>query len=194
MIKKRMAISPSFGPWRRAKEEKMNVDPLLFFLVSVLIIASIKDLLSFRIPNWLTYSALAFGIFYFGITKGYEGLFFSLVGALTGFALLLIPYLFGGTGAGDVKLLGAVGSFLGPKGVFLVFLLSCVLGGVFALVLLASKRLLIGTFKRYGAILKGFVITRQFVYISPNENERQIKVRFGLAIALGTASYLFLWG
>ena len=189
-----MAISPSFGKCRRVKEGKMISDPLLIFLLFVLLIASIKDLLSFRIPNWLTYSALVFGIFYFGITKGYEGLSFSLVGALTGFSLLFIPYLFGGTGAGDVKLLGAIGSFLGAKGVFLVFLLSCVLGGVFALVLLASKGLLIGTIKRYGAIVKGFFITRQFAYISPNKNERQLKIRFGLVIALGTGSYLFLWG
>jgi prepilin peptidase CpaA len=166
---------------------------ITFYLAFILIVASISDIRSFRIPNWLTYSALAVGVSNFTLAKGYEGFLFSLAGAAAGFALLIGPYLFGGTGAGDVKLLGAIGSFLGLQGVFIVFLLSCVLGGAFALFLLASKGLLIATFKRYGAILKGFFLTRQFVYIPPNKNERQIKVRFGLAIALGTGSYLF-WG
>ncbi len=166
---------------------------IIFYLAFILIAASISDIRSFRIPNWLTYSALAVGVSHFTLLKGYEGLFFSLTGAAAGFGLLIGPYLYGGTGAGDVKLLGAIGSFLGAQGVFNVFLFSCLLGGAIGLFLLASKGLLIGTFKRYGAILKGFFITRQIVYIPPNKNERQIKVRFGLAIALGTGSYL-LWG
>ena len=165
-------------------------DLIIFYLAFILVVASISDIRSFRIPNWLTYSALAVGVSHFTLVKGYEGFLFSLAGAAAGFALLIGPYFFGGTGAGDVKLLGAIGSFLGAQGVFMVFLFSCLLGGVFALFLLASKGLLIGTFKRFGVILKGFFITRQFNYIPPNKNERQIKVRFGLAIALGTGSYL----
>ncbi len=168
-------------------------DLIIFYLAFILIAASIFDIRFFRIPNWLTYSALAVGLSHFTLANGYEGFLFSLAGAAVGFGLLIGPYLFGGTGAGDVKLLGAIGSFLGAQGVFIVFLLSCILGGAFALFLLASKGLLIGTFKRYGAILKGFFITRQFVYIPPTKKEKQIKVRFGLAIALGTGSYL-LWG
>ena len=171
----------------------IKIDPIIFYLAFILAVASISDIRSLRIPNWLTYSALAVGVSHFTLVKGYDGFFFSLAGATAGFALLIGPYLFGGTGAGDVKLLGAIGSFLGPQGVFVVFLLSCVLGGAFALFLLATKGLLIGTFKRYGTTLKRFFITRQFAYIPPNKNERKIKVRFGLAIGLGTGSYL-LWG
>ena len=165
-------------------------DLIIFYLIFILIVASISDIRSFRIPNWLTYSALAVGVSHFTLVRGYEGFLFSLAGAAAGFALLIGPYLFGGTGAGDVKLLGAIGSFLGPKGVFMVFLVSCVLGGAFALFLLASKGILIGTFKRYATILKGLFITRQLVYIPPNKNERQVKIRFGVAMALGTGSYL----
>jgi Flp pilus assembly protein protease CpaA len=97
----------------------MKLDPIVFLLTIVLTIASLKDLFSFRIPNWLTYPALAVGITYFSITKGYEGFLFSLGGALAGFGLLTIPYIIGGTGAGDVKLMGAVGSFR-AHGVFMV--------------------------------------------------------------------------
>jgi prepilin peptidase CpaA len=170
----------------------MKLNPVVFTLMIVLTIASIKDLFSLRIPNWLTYPTLAVGIFYFGITKGYEGFLFSFAGALTGFGLLTIPYLIGGTGAGDVKLLGAVGSFLGPHGVFMVFILSCILGGAYALFLLASKGLLLSTLKRYGKILWCFVITQKFIYIPPRIKEKSLKIRFGLAITLGTGSYLVL--
>jgi prepilin peptidase CpaA len=164
----------------------------MIILVFILITATISDLLSFRIPNWLTYFTLAFGVSYFSITKGYEGFSFSLAGALTGFTLLIIPYFVGGTGAGDVKLLSAVGSFLGPKGVFLVFMLSCIMAGIYALVHIASKGFLIGTFKRYGIILKGFVMTHQIIYIPPSSKEMELKIRYGLAIAMGTFLYLGL--
>jgi len=168
----------------------MKIDPFIFCLTIILIIASINDFLSFRIPNWLTYPALVVGISYFSIAKGYEGFFFSLEGIAAGLGLLIIPYIIGGTGAGDVKLLGAVGSFLGAHGVFMVFILSCILGGTYALFLLASKGLLLSTFKRYGRIIRCFIITQNLIYIPPTIKEKALKVRFGIAIALGTGSYL----
>jgi prepilin peptidase CpaA len=170
----------------------IKADPVFLFLLAILlVVAFLKDYFSFRIPNWLTYPALVVGISYFTITKGSEGFLFSLSGIAMGFALLFLPYLFGGTGAGDVKLLGAIGSFLGPKAVFQVFIISCILGGVYALFLLARNGLLSGTFRRYGIIVKGFIITQQFAYIPPTQEEKKIKVRFGLAMAVGTFSYLF---
>jgi len=168
----------------------MKPDPVVFFLISILVIASIMDILSSRIPNWLTFPALAAGISYFTMVKGYEGFLFSLAGAAAGFGLLILPFIIGGTGAGDLKLLGAVGSILGAQGVFAVFIFSSILGGIYALAALAAKGLLAATFRRYGIILKGFIITQQFVYIPPGIKEKEIKIKFGLAIALGTGSYL----
>jgi prepilin peptidase CpaA len=165
-------------------------DFIFFYLAFILVIASISDIRSFRIPNWLTYSALAVGLSYFTIVGGYEGFLFSLAGAGTGVALLIGPFLFGGTGAGDVKLMGAVGSIIGPQGVLMVFIFSCILGGACALILLASKGLLLSTFKRYGRILWCFITTQKFIYIPPTIKEKALKVRFGVAIALGTGSYL----
>jgi prepilin peptidase CpaA len=168
----------------------MTVDPVKLYLMIVLIIASMIDIRSFRIPNWLTYSTLAVGISYFSIMKGYEGFLLSMAGAAAGFGLLILPYTIGGTGAGDVKLMGAVGSFLGAHGIFMVFIFSCILAGAYALFLLASNGLLLSTFKRYGKILWCFIITRKFIYIPPTTEEKALKLRFGLAIALGTGSYL----
>jgi len=168
----------------------VKTDPILFYLVAIVLTASIFDFLTFKIPNWLTYSALAVGISYFTIMRGSEGFLFSLAGTAAGFGLLILPYMIGGSGAGDVKLMGAVGSFLGAHGVFTVFILSCILGGVYALFLLASKGLLLNTFKRYGRIFWCLIITQKFIYIPPTIKEKALKIRFGLAIALGTGSYL----
>ena len=166
------------------------MDHIIIFLGVILIIASIQDVISLRIPNWVTLPGLAVGLSYFSLTRGYEGFLFSLIGALTGLGLLIIPYIIGGTGAGDVKLMGAVGSVLGAQGVFIVFILSCILGGVYALFLLASKGLLFSTFKRYGKILWCLISTQKLIYIPPTIIEKALRVRFGVVIALGTGSYL----
>lgn len=170
----------------------MIAEPIFICLSFALLIASLADIMTSRIPNWLTYSMLAVGISYFSIAKGYEGFLFSLAGVAAGFGLLILPYIIGGTGAGDVKLMGAVGSFLGPKGAFIIFIISNIVAAIYALWLMGSKGLLIGALKRYGLILKGFIITHQFIYIPPSNREKQIKIRFGFAIALGTISYMVL--
>jgi prepilin peptidase CpaA len=169
----------------------IKVDPIIFYLVAITLTASIFDFLALKIPNWLTYPSLAVGISYFTITKGgYEGFIFSLAGAAAGFGLLILPYMIGGTGAGDVKLMGAVGSFLGAHGVFMVFIFSGILGGAYAIFLLASKGLLLSTLKRYGRILWGFIVTQKLIYIPPTIKEKSLKIRFGVVIAMGTVSYL----
>jgi prepilin peptidase CpaA len=172
------------------KRFELKMDRIIIFLGLILIIASIQDVISLRIRNWVTLPGLAVGLSYFCLTRGCEGFLFSLIGALTGLGLLIIPFVIGGTGAGDVKLMGVVGSFMGAHGVFIVFILSCVLGGVYALLLLASKGLLFSTFRRYGKMLGCFIGTWKPIYIPPTDSERTLRVRFGVVIALGTGSYL----
>ncbi len=167
-----------------------TMDLIQFYLMAILAIASLIDIKSLRIPNWLTYSTLAVGISYFSFVRGYEGFLFSLTGAAAGCVLLIFPFVIGATGAGDVKLLAAVGGFLGPMGAFKVFILSGILGFVYALLLLGSQGLLVGTFKRYGRILKAFIITGKILYLPASLREKQIKIKFGLAIALGTCLYI----
>jgi prepilin peptidase CpaA len=118
--------------------------------------------------------------------KGLEGLLFSISGMGVGMAVFIIPYLFGGTGAGDVKLMGAVGGFLGPKGVFIAFLATSIVGGIYAIVLLAFHGYLKEALKRYWAIFKTFIFTKKFIYIPPSKREQKPKLSYGVAIALGT--------
>jgi len=164
----------------------------IFTLLVILAVASITDLWSHKIPNLITYPAILGGIIYHASLRGYEGLFFSLGGVGVGFALLMVMYFGGGTGAGDVKLMGAVGGILGPKGVWIAFLYSSLIGLVHAFILLSWEGYLMSWFKRYATILKTFLFTQQLNYLPPKGKERELKISYGLSIALGTGLYLFL--
>jgi len=160
----------------------------LFILLSscVLIAAAIFDLRYQKIPNKLTFPTMVISLAYFGATRGLEGLLFSAGGILLGMAILIIPYLMGGMGAGDVKLLGAVGAVLGPFGVFNVFVLTGIIGGIYAvLFLIVNRKRSKGSFLRLATMIKTFVRTGQFIYIPAPKNEKKIKLCYGIAIALG---------
>lgn len=104
---------------------------MILALAILLALASACDIRSHRIPNPLTLAGLVLGLGWHGWRGGGPGLVLSLEGvAVAGLALLL--YALGGLGAGDVKLLGAVGALMGP-----MFLLWTLPGAVFAGGLLA---------------------------------------------------------
>lgn len=159
---------------------------LYWFLYIVLGISVTVDIRSQRIPNWLSYPSILSGIIYHTGMKGLDGFTFSIEGVAIGILLLLIPYLLGGMGAGDAKLLGVVGAFLGPKGVLIAFVFTAIVGGIYALAILIFRRYLIETIKRYGGTLKTFIFTREFIYIRPTAEEKRTKLYYGVAIALGT--------
>ena len=176
----------------------MQIDYLdhvpFLFLATLLLIGAAWDLWFHKIPNWLTFPAAALAITYHSAMNGFSGLLFSLEGIAVGIAILLPFYLLGGMGAGDAKLLGAVGGILGPKGVFAAFLFTALVGGIYALFLLAYHGYLKKTILRYRMMLKTFLLTRNFIYVPPPAREGKPKLWYGLAIALGTFLSLGLRG
>lgn len=158
---------------------------LLLFLSLILLLASIFDLSQRRIPNALTFPAMVTGIVYWTFLNGMEGFMHGTGGLSLGIGILLVFYLKGMMGAGDVKLLGAVGSFLGPHGVFHAFLYSAIIGGLYALFVLARSRVLKQTVMRYGLMAKAYLGTGQLMYIPPQEGELP-PLCYGVAISLGT--------
>ena len=91
------------------------------------------------IPNKVTFPAVGLGLALHLVTGGWDGLVFSTEGMALGLGLFLIPFLIGSMGAGDVKLLAALGAFVGPAQIFAVFLLCAMLGGVVGLVVLVRR-------------------------------------------------------
>ncbi len=159
--------------------------PILFLIV-ILLIAVIYDIRFQKIPNWLTFPTMAAGIVFYTYTTGLKGLIFSVEGILLGMAVFMVFYVCAGMGAGDVKLMGAIGSILGSKGVFAAFLGTALVGGIYAIILLKLHGHLKETAKRYGEILKAFLFTGKFVYLPPDAGTKLPVLHYGIAIALGT--------
>jgi prepilin peptidase CpaA len=170
----------------------VGVDTYFIFLLAVVIItAAYLDIRSGKIPNLLTYPTMLVAVIYHSIASGWDGLFFSSTGLMLGIGLLVIPYMMGGMGAGDVKLLGAAGSILGPKGVFMSCLLSAVAGGIYAAFLLVLYRRQLRPFiERWLTTLKALILSGRLIYLRPDKKAKAPKLRYGVAIAAGTICYL----
>ncbi len=103
-------------------------------------IAAVVDLRLRRVPNVLTMSLAAAGLLVATAGLGRVGLLASFAGALVGLLVMLPGYLFGGTGAGDVKLFAAVGTLLGPGLTVRAFVVTVIAGGALALLVAARRR------------------------------------------------------
>ena len=153
-------------------------------LIVVLLMAVVTDLHSSRIPNWLTFSAMGFALAGHAWLNGVDGLLFSLAGLGTGLGLFFFFYLAGGIGAGDVKLLAAIGAFVGVYGVLSCAWLAMIIGGIYAIGAMCYQWGLAATGQRliyaaYGAVVVGGSAWSR-------ELALPFKLRYGLAIAAGT--------
>ena len=102
-------------------------------------LAAVIDVFSRRIPNWLTLAAFTGGVVLNGWLNGTGGVADALAGAVLGFALLLPFYAMRAMGAGDVKLLAAVGALLGPQVLVSVAVYGALVGGAMSLVVLLAR-------------------------------------------------------
>lgn len=129
-------------------------------LAALLIIAVWTDHRSHRIPNWLTGSILLAGLLSQLVVSGLGGLGTSIAGVLTGFSLFLLPYLMRATAAGDVKLLAAVGAFLGPQAIAVAAAVSLIAGALIGLAMVTYQ------VRRLAPETEGTVVGNRFPYAS----------------------------
>lgn len=108
-------------------------------LLIVLTICVITDLKSRKIYNIVIFPTLALAFLINTLLDGWTGLGFSLLGFTLGLAILIIPFLLGGMGAGDVKLLALVGALQGAEFVFTAAVYMALIGSVMALAIVLFK-------------------------------------------------------
>src|SRR5918993_4610254 len=103
--------------------------------VVIALVACATDLRSARIPNYLTFPAAAAGLLFHAVSPTGSGLAAAALGLLAGLLVFFPIFALGAMGAGDVKLMAALGAWLGWQPVIYVALYGAVAGGVLALAL-----------------------------------------------------------
>jgi prepilin peptidase CpaA len=170
----------------------LNVGILLLLLSVILIVAVVTDLRSQKIPNWLTFPSMLLAVGLYTSHMGIQGMLFSLEGVAVGIGVLFIPYLMGGMGAGDSKLMGAIGGLLGPKMVFIAFLFTAIIGGCYALLVIIHQGSLKSLLSQCWAFITLAVMTRQITGLPGLRLGEAPRLRYGIAIALGTLLSVFM--
>jgi prepilin peptidase CpaA len=171
--------------------------PVAILLVLIAFPAALFDIRSRRIPNWLTLTGIILG-FALNALLAYpfplEGLKHAGVGMLFAFAVYFVLYLIHAMGAGDVKLMAALGAILAnPGNWFRLFIIVALIGGIFALTLLLAKGRVRKTFWNVAFLLNElgharapFMAREELDVKSP----KAVTLPHGFTIAIGCLVFL----
>ena len=154
-------------------------------------IASGHDVRERRIPNILTAPALIAGLLLHLIFGGWSELGSSVLAALLSGAAFFVFFLAGGMGAGDVKLMAAVGGIVALGGLPQVMLATVIAGALFALATAVYHGRLRSTLGNVSALLGHH--SRNGLNPHPEMNlgnEQSLRLPFALPIAAGCAIHL----
>lgn len=171
----------------------MLLDPGTGVLIGLLVVAAWIDWRTMRIPNWLTVAGMVWGLAYnlASATSALDGLGLSLGGIGIAMALFLPLWLLRAMGAGDVKLMAMVGSFLGAFATFKAMVFVGLVGGVMVIVFVIAHRAG-GQLARnlrnlaYSAVLPGVPLAH------PTPSTSVGKLPYGVSIGIGTVLFLLL--
>jgi prepilin peptidase CpaA len=162
-------------------------------LFAMVVAAAAFDIRSRKIPNWLTLGGMAAGIGLQALLHGLTGFRLSVEGLALGFGVYLAFYCLRAMGAGDVKLMGAVGAFAGPVLWFHVFLATSVAAGILALWLSLAKGRFRQTLWNIGYLILELIHFRPPYYKHPEldvKSGHALKMPHGVAIAAGVTACL----
>jgi prepilin peptidase CpaA len=168
---------------------------LLIVLLVVVFTAAVFDARYRKIPNWLTVAGVLMGFGGNTITGGWRGLCGAMAGFALAFAVYFLIYALRGLGAGDVKLMAAIGSFTGPALWIDILLATAISGGACALILVASKRKVKQTLRNVLLILSAMLRGRRPSDENPALDVRSsdaVRLPHGVVIATGALICLFL--
>lgn len=168
-------------------------EPITFFASLFFLIICATDTLLGKIPNLATLSLLLVGLWFNFRSNGLSGLALSMAGLLTGLALLIVPYLMGGMGAGDIKALAALGALLGPGPVLQVFFLGGLIGGGMAMIYLAVSDNPLERLRSWKA--NSWRVINRIQPFKPDSSKAKLRVKYsyGPAIAFGFFAFI-TWG
>jgi prepilin peptidase CpaA len=159
----------------------MLIDAIFLIVMAVCFITDCREQ---KIYNIVVLPSIFIVIILNSLFYGFDGFVLSVGGFLTGLGILLIPYLLGGMGAGDVKLLALVGAAKGVSFVVNSAIYMALVGGVISLAILIYNKQVIGFFKSIFSWMISFVYqVRRKVEFSNSEVNN--KFPYGTAIVAG---------
>jgi len=171
-------------------------------VIVIAMIAAAVDIRHRRIPNIITAPLLLSGLLTAVIAAGVEGLQDALLGSVVAGAPFVVLWFLGGGGAGDAKMMLAVGAWLGFRDGAVALLCVSLLGGIVAIAYAVARRQLLPMLGR----LLGLSVATAFAIrgggrgidrqdLLPKLNARD-GIPYGLAICLGlctAATGVWLW-
>jgi prepilin peptidase CpaA len=164
-------------------------------LAALTLTAAVYDIRERRIPNWLVLAGIIAGFAWNLYSGGWSGLGHAAEGLGLGFALYFPLYLLKARGAGDVKLLAAVGAIVGPGNCFWVFILTAILGGIIAMVILLLRGRVRHTFFNLSFLVSDLSKLRA-PHRSSEEldvtTSRGLRLPHGAMIAVGVAAFIVM--
>jgi prepilin peptidase CpaA len=168
------------------------IEVLSAVLVVVVVWAAFLDLRTRRIPNWLTMSALLLALA-MRVPMGGPALLDGILAAAVAFALAIPVFALGGLGGGDVKLLAAVGAFLGLDALWGALFVAVLVAGAFAIISILKQRRAPETLANLYIIVKGLTRKESWTGWKGAEGDAPLTIRsagvitrpFAVSIAAG---------
>lgn len=144
--------------------------------------ATVVDIRTRRIPNELTATMAGIGLGFAATGTSGVSVWASMAGFVLGLALMMPGHALGATGAGDVKLMAAVGAMVGPGTVVMAFAFTAIVGGVMALAIAIRRQRLRTTLAGTGRLIAGPSGARQHI----GSASASSRFAYGPAIAVGS--------
>ena len=149
-----------------------------------------------KIPNFITVGGLAVALVLRLSIGGGESLVSGVLGALLAFLVSFPLFMLKGMGGGDVKLLTAVGAFLGPYSTFVALLATSLVGGGLAIAISLRRRRLGSSLSGTFLVMRGLALKAigggEVDAVPTLETQDAVTVPYGVAIAVGAVIGL-LW-
>lgn len=161
--------------------------------LGVALTACVTDVRSRRIPNVLTLGGAAAALVFHAVTAEGAGIGTAAMGWLVGTAVFLPFFLLGGMGAGDVKLMAALGAWLGPAEAFAIAIYASLAGGVLALGVALATGYLRTALRNVGRLLKfWWLVGPRPMAGMTLEQSKSPRVAFAIPICCGLVMALWV--